>query len=80
MISKEKARLLRTMIVKASAYLTDEDAIEVVEMFKEWKPQVKYEVDDRIRYNDNLYRVQQTHTSQSDWTPDIVPALYELIK
>ena len=29
-----------------------------------------------IRYDTKLYDVIQTHTTQSDWTPDVVPALY----
>ena len=29
-----------------------------------------------IRYDGKLYDVIQSHTTQSDWTPDVVPALY----
>ena len=31
---------------------------------------------DRRRYNDLLYRCVQAHTSQADWTPPAVPALW----
>jgi hypothetical protein len=29
-----------------------------------------------VRYNDVLYRCEQSHTSQADWTPDQTPALW----
>ena len=76
MTPQEKARKLRPLIVKASASLPDEDALEAVELFDEWKPDTDYAVDERVRYGDKLYRVVQTHTSQDDWTPNVVPALF----
>lgn len=77
MISKAKARLLRAKIVQSSASLPDTDALQAVELFPKWKPDShEYSVGDRVRYNDKLYRCVQAHTSQSDWTPDITPALW----
>ena len=76
MISRAKAYQLRQMIVKASASLADDDALEAIELFPVWQIGVKYSVDERVRYNEKLYRVVQGHTSQSDWTPDITPALF----
>lgn len=76
MISREKARQLRAMIVKAAASLADEDALQAVELFPAWKENTSYAVDQRIRYDGKLYRVVQAHTSQSDWSPNITPALY----
>lgn len=72
----EKARLLRPFIEKAAVSLEDADAIEAVELFPRWAVGVEYKVDDRIGYNGLLYKVIQAHTSQSDWTPDITPALF----
>lgn len=76
MMTREKAISLRNMIVKAAASLTDEDALTAIELFAPWAVGVSYAVDERIRYSGKLYRVVQAHTSQSDWTPDITPALY----
>ena len=75
-ITRAKAYKLRQRIVEASVSLPDEDAIEAVELFENWKPGQDYIVGQRIRYIDKLYKVNQAHTSQSDWTPDITPALY----
>jgi len=76
MISREKARLLRRMIVKASAHLNDEDALEAIELFPVWKTDMEYSIGERIRYDEKLYQVVQAHTSQDNWTPDITPALF----
>ena len=76
MITKAHARQLRAKIVKASSSLTDTDALQAVELFDEWKVETAYTVQQRIRYHGKLYRCEQAHTSQSDWTPDKTPALW----
>ena len=76
MIGRMKARKLRGEIEKASVSLPDEDALVAVELFPKWETDHAYSVDERIRYDGQLYRCVQAHTSQSDWTPDITPALY----
>ena len=76
MINREKVYLLRAMIEKASASLPDEDALEAVELFPAWQTGTSYAVGVRIRYDGKLYRCEQTHTSQADWTPDKTPALW----
>lgn len=75
-MKREHALKLRQMIVKASASLSDEDALEAVELFKSWQTDTPYVVDERIRYDNKLYRCVQAHTSQADWTPDAIPALW----
>lgn len=76
MITRQKAYQLRELIVRASKSLTDEDALNGIELFDAWKPDTHYERFKRVRYNGKLYRVEQEHSSQSDWTPDMTPALY----
>ena len=72
----ERARALRPYIEKAVISLTDEDALQAVELFPQWVVDHAYAVDERLQYNGVLYRVVQAHTSQADWTPDITPALF----
>ena len=76
MITRQRAHQLRALIEKASASLEDTDALDGKELFPAWASGVSYAVDDRIRYDDKLYRVVQAHTSQADWLPPEVPALY----
>lgn len=76
MITLAHARKLRELILKAAQSLSDTDALDGIELFDPWAENIAYEADTRIRYNGQLYKVVQAHTSQSDWTPDITPALY----
>ena len=76
MITKQHARLLRQLIVKASESLTDTEALQGVELFDEWKTGTAYTIQQRIRYEGKLYRCEQAHTSQANWTPDVTPALW----
>lgn len=55
---------------------SDLDALEAIPLFPLWKDDAEYQVGDRIRYNDILYKCVQAHTSQPSWTPDITPALW----
>ena len=75
----ERARALRPYIEKAAISLTDEDALQAVELFPQWAVEHAYVVGERLQYNGVLYRVVQAHTSQADWTPDITPALFVVV-
>lgn len=75
-MKRSHAYKLRAMIEKASASLPDEDALEAVELFPAWQTDTAYTAGERIRYGDKLYRCEQAHTSQSDWTPDVTTALW----
>ena len=79
MITWAKLNKLRELIVKASASLSDSDALEAVELFEEWKPDTWYIIGDRRRYDETLYKCRQDHTSQEHYPPDIVPALWEVV-
>ena len=41
---------------------------------------VFYKVNDIINYKGKLYKILQSHTSQADWQPNIVQALYKEVK
>ena len=72
----EKLLKLRHAIELGSSVLDDTEALEVPELFPNWEVGKAYEVGDRMRYGEQLYKVVQAHTSQADWTPDATPALY----
>lgn len=76
MITKAKARELRSFIEQMATSIDDSDALEHLEVFPLWRTGKEYSVDDRVRYDDVLYKVLQSHTSQSDWTPDVAVSLY----
>lgn len=59
--------------------LTDDEALAVKNLQKEWKSGEKVEVGDRRQYKDLLYKCRQAHTTQDNWTPDQYQAGWEVI-
>ncbi len=51
-------------------------ATEHLSAFAPWEPNVDYVLGNLRTYEDKLYKCVQPHTSQSDWTPDVTPALW----
>lgn len=45
----------------------------------EWQSDTDYYLNDYVLYEGNLYKVIQSHKSQSNWLPNLVPALYKLL-
>ena len=76
MITREQARKLRKFLEKMSINATDEEALDNILAYPKWEVGHNYEKDERIRYEDVLYKVLQNHTSQSDWTPDVAVSLF----
>lgn len=73
----ELARKLRPYIEKAAISLTDEDALEAVNLFPNWSPNVdQYLADARVNYEGILYKCLQTHTPQQNWDPLSAPSLW----
>lgn len=76
MITIEHARHLRAMIEKAANSLTDNEALQAVELFPAWAAGKAYSVDERVKYKDVLYKVLQAHTSQVGWEPYVAVSLF----
>ena len=78
----EQAQAIREAMDYAGASLDEDTALICVALYRPWAVGVSYKVNDYFTYGVNsvgdpqLYRVVQAHTSQADWTPDSVPALY----
>lgn len=57
--------------------IEDGVAYYVPELFSVWDGNsVEYKKDDRVTYNNVLYKVLQDHTSQETWTPENAPSLF----
>ena len=63
----------------ALSYLTDEEAATVSGLYPEWKPDTRYQTGKRAAYQEMLYRARQDHTSDGQYPPDTVPALWDMI-
>ena len=72
----ELARKLRPYIEKAALSLSDEDALEAVQLFPNWNPDAAYLVDDKVNYEGVLYKCLQSHAAQAAWTPPAAPSLW----
>ena len=55
----ERARALRPYIEKAAISLTDEDALQAVELFPQWVVGHAYVVDERLQYNSVMLRIKE---------------------
>ena len=74
-MTEQQAKLFRTKLDSVIEELDDETALDVQTLFPEWRIK-DYTVGDRVRHGELLYKCVQAHTAQSDWTPDITPALW----
>lgn len=73
----QEAKAIRASIDGLAANQTDEILIDNMAAFPHWNSDgVQYLTGILVQYDGKLYRVIQPHTSQPDWTPDKVPALF----
>lgn len=79
----QAAEQLRRALQMFTSTLPEEQALEIATVYPAWEPNKAYAVGDIISYGTNsvgdpqLYKVVQAHTSQTEWTPDTTPSLYE---
>lgn len=75
----EQAQEIRTSIDSVTSTMADADAAKNPMLFLPWKTDTKYEVGDHRRHDGKVYKCLQAHTSQADWTPPVVPALWVVV-
>ena len=77
----QQAQAIRDSMDTAAIVLTDEQAAKSPRLYTAWVAGLAVKAGDRLYYSgtDRLYKVVSDHTTQSDWTPDAVPALYTVI-
>ena len=60
--------------------LSEEEYEDLIGLYPPYAPAKAYQPGDIISYGNILYKVVQSHTSQSDWLPTETPALYTPFK
>ena len=78
----ELLRELRSAVGFSAAAFPDEQAVKIIGLYPQWKPDTTYKAGDRVRgqtYPERLYKCLQGHTSQASWEPDIVPTLIQIM-
>lgn len=76
MINKSKAKAFIEAVKILRANVSDEKALSAVAAYPTWKPGCAYFTDERVAFEDVLYRVLMDHVSQADWTPTAAPSLF----
>ena len=72
-----EAKKIRESINGLAENQSDKNLIDNMAAFPFWNGNgVFYAVGTLLQYGGKLYRVVQAHVSQSDWSPDKVPALF----
>lgn len=59
--------------------ISEEDYQDIIAIYPDWETEKDYIVGDVIKYNLKAWEVIQAHTSQADWMPEAVPALFKEI-
>ena len=72
----EEAKAIVDALVTLRNSAADEQALKASALYPKWKVGTDYQKDERVLYNDILYKVLADHTSQADWTPDAASSLF----
>ena len=69
---------VKKMLSASVESLTDEEALEVAALFPTWACKMGESVsaNERLWYDEKLYKVLQPHTVSAEWTPDTAVSLY----
>jgi hypothetical protein len=62
----------------AADELKDAAAEVFAGLFPDWEPGIAVKVGEVYRWDGTLVQVIQAHTTQADWAPDKVPALFKI--
>ena len=77
----EQVALIAELFVAAdvkAGTLTDDEIAEAFPAVPPWKPGIAVAVGEVYRWDGTLVEVIQAHTTQADWTPDMVSALFKI--
>ncbi|MFP4365512.1 MAG: carbohydrate-binding protein [Bacteroidales bacterium] len=73
---KEAIKKAAQMSVKVDE-LAPEQIKEIELIFDEWGPDINVKAGEYYRHKGELYKVLQSHTTQADWEPQTVEALFQ---
>lgn len=59
--------------------ISQDDYAAMIDVFPEWQIETAYKTGDVVRYNFSAWEVIQDHTSQEDWSPELVAALFKQV-
>ena len=72
----DEALRVKPFYQKGAQTLDDADALEAKGIYPEWDYTATYAVNEKVLYEDVLYKCLQEHTAQEEWTPTDAPSLW----
>ena len=78
MTQEEVSRLLIAQQINTLT-VDDNTALRMVDFYPEWTSGTAYETGFKVSRGGRLWRVIQSHTSQSGWEPENAPSIWERI-
>lgn len=75
----EYAQKLRPIVEQAMQSIDGNDALTAKALYPQWAVNTAYSVGEKVQRNGKLWRVVQTHTSQTGWEPENAASLWEQI-
>ena len=78
-MKRTEAIAYRAKIERAASFQDDETALQSIELFPKWRPDIAVLADERYQDEGVLYRCVQAHTTQANWKPKDTPALWAVV-
>lgn len=78
-MTRAQALDFRNKIESAAANLSDEEALNSIDLFPTWSGFRDYVQGERCRYQGKLYRCYNPITANPTWTPDVTPAHWTVV-
>ena len=68
--------ILTDAVLAEPAFASALATLQALPRYPAWQTATAYQVGNVVEHQGRLWRVLQAHTSQSDWSPPVVPALW----
>lgn len=78
-MTRTQAEQFRAKIESAAKNLSDNDALNSIELFPVWTGFKDYAQGERCRYRGKLYRCYNPISANPTYTPDVTPAHWEVV-
>ena len=78
-MKRSEALKLRGIIEQSAQSLSNETALKAVCLHPLWAENTAYTAGFKVQHNGKLWRVIQTHTSQTGWEPENTASLWEQV-
>lgn len=75
-MTTDQAKQLRKLLEASTDGMPDEKIAGFPSFVEKWKSGKEYTTGKRLSYEETVYKVLQSHTSQDGWEPDKAPSLF----